>query len=111
MLCLSRNLLHRATGQKPDHLASRTGIEQIAHQDALVAGVTYPIVPFSRQSHRRRSVPIYLYRGNGNGPPRDQSIRCQPAAVRRNRPARSNDSSASPRRSFLTARQSRSLLA
>ena len=48
--------------------------------------------------------------GNGNGPPHSisRSARCQPAGVRQSRPARSSDSSASPRRSFLTASESRS---
>ena len=55
-----------------------------------------------------RSVP-YLSLGNGNGPSDDQSRRCQPAGVRPSRPARSSDSSATPRRSFWTARESRSL--
>ena len=39
----------------------------------------------------------------------DKPSRCQPAGVRRSRPARSSDSSASPRRSLWTERQSRSL--
>jgi hypothetical protein len=38
----------------------------------------------------------------------DRSRRCQPAGVRQSRPARSSDSSASPRRSFWTASESRS---
>ena len=51
--------------------------------------------------------PLISIGGTGTTLPRDQSSRCHPAAVRLNRPARSSDSSTSPRRSFLTARQSR----
>jgi hypothetical protein len=51
--------------------------------------------------------PLISIGGTGTTPPRNQSSRCHPAAVRLNRPARSSDPSASPRRSFLSARQSR----
>jgi hypothetical protein len=52
--------------------------------------------------------PLISIRGTGTTLARDQSSRCHPAAVRLSQPARSSDSSTSPRRSFLTARQSRS---
>ena len=52
-----------------------------------------------------RTVPIpFSIGGTGNG----QFLRCQPMGVRRIRPACSRDSSASPRRSFLTDSVSRS---
>jgi hypothetical protein len=51
--------------------------------------------------------PLISIGGTGTTPPRNQSSRCHPAAVRLSRPARSSDSSTSPRRSLLTARQSR----
>ena len=50
--------------------------------------------------------PLISIWGTGTPLPGDQSSRCHPAAVRLNRPARSSDSSTSPRRSFLTTRQS-----
>ena len=52
-----------------------------------------------------RTVPVpFSIWGTGNG----QFLRCQPMGVRRIRPACSRDSSASPRRSFLTDSVSRS---
>ena len=52
---------------------------------------------------------LYSLWGTGTVLPRDdQSRRFQPAGVRQSRPARSSDSSASPRRSFLTPSESRS---
>jgi hypothetical protein len=58
-----------------------------------------------------RTVPfrISLW-GTGTVPSDDQSRRCQPAGVRPIRLACSSDSSASPRRSFWTARVSRSFV-
>jgi hypothetical protein len=49
------------------------------------------------------------YREREQSPSVDPLRRCQPAGVRQSRPARSKASSASPDRSFLTPRESRSL--
>jgi hypothetical protein len=77
------NLLHRDLTTKPVKVNAWHGFS--------VCSGTVP-VPFS----------IW---GTGNG----QFSRCQPMGVRRIRPACSRDSSASPRRSFLTDSVSRSL--
>ena len=53
-----------------------------------------------------RSLPT-LYGERERSPSIDPLRRCQPAAVRQSRPARSSDSSTSPKRSFLTPRESR----
>ena len=67
--------------------------ERAAHPVKPINAVPFPFIPTG---------------GTGTPLPPDQSSRRHPMAVRLKRPARSGDSSASPRRSFLTARQSRS---
>ena len=72
------------------------------------ADVTYPSAAHAAKPFNAVPFPLIPIGGTGTTLPRDHSSRCHPAAVRLNRPARSSDSSTSPRRSFLTARQSRS---
>ena len=99
----------RTARENPDCLATRNRRSQSArsHTDKTAG----------RDASERRAAakpmntvpfPLISIAGTGTTLPRNQSSRCQPAAVRLNRPARSSDSSTSPRRSFLTATQSRS---
>jgi hypothetical protein len=83
---------------RPQSPIAYQGRRDVSDRAALAAKRT-DAVPFPRIS----------LGGTGTTPPRDQSSRCHPAAVRLNRPAHSSDSSTSLRRSFLTARQSRGL--
>ena len=67
--------------------------ERIAHPAKPISTVPFPLISIG---------------GTGTVLPSDHSSCCQPAAVRLNRPARSSDSSTSPRRSFLTPTMTRS---
>jgi hypothetical protein len=51
---------------------------------------------------------LFIYSGERERSRGGQPQRCQPAGVRRSRPARSSDSRASPKRSFFTPSASRS---
>jgi hypothetical protein len=112
--CLSPNLLHRATGQQPDCLMPPATGDRAQQGSAHETGrsVRRRDVP-ERAAHTTKPksavpFPLISIGGTGTTVARDQSSRCHPAAVRPSRPARSSDSSTSPSRSFLTARQSRS---
>jgi hypothetical protein len=87
-----------ALGHDPRTTPGECGRQRELSQHATLPAKGIHAVPF----------PLFSIGGTGTLRSSDQSRRCQPTAVRLSWPARSKDSSTSPRRSFLTARQSRS---
>jgi hypothetical protein len=84
-------------------------VEIDAWHDCSSGGELVEPHSMTRRLGDRKTVPFLLSLwGTGTAFSLDQSRRCQPVGVRQSRPARSSDSSASPRRSFLTPRDSRS---
>ncbi len=95
--CTARPAKSPTVSRRPQSAIAHQGRRDVSDRPVHAAKPT-DAVPF----------PIISIGGTGTTPPRNRSSRCHPAAVRLNRPTGSSDSSTSPRRSFLTSRQSRS---
>ncbi len=96
--CTARPAKSPTVSRRPQSAIAHQGRRDVSDRPVHAAKPT-DAVPF----------PIISIGGTGTTPPRNRSSRCHPAAVRLNRPTGSSDSSTSPRRSFLTSRQSRSI--
>lgn len=81
-----QHLLDRGLAGKPVEVDPRHGLSR-----------PLPLGSYKEE----RSAHVYIW-GTRNGAAAGQSMGCQPAAVRRTRPAWSNDWKASPGRSFVT---------
>jgi hypothetical protein len=90
----AQHLPHRSLSANSVEVGARRGFSSLGDATTRCSRT----VPF----------PLFSIGGTGTTLPRDRSSLCHRAAGRLNRPARSCDSSTSPRPSFLAARQSRS---